>query len=64
MAKPVEPAATRCARCGVEFVCGMRAAEAPCWCAALPPLPKPLDVQGCVCRDCLEEALRAARQST
>jgi len=52
---------TRCARCGAEFACGMQSAEMRgeprCWCAELPPLD-PAPGRGCLCRACLEEALK------
>ncbi len=50
-----------CGRCGTVFACGMLAGEERCWCADLPPLV-PVPGRGCLCRQCLEEELKA--QST
>ena len=62
MAAPADPAGTtRCARCTSTFVCGMLAGETRCWCATLPPLP-PVPGQACLCRRCLDEALRGAQR--
>jgi ribosomal protein L34E len=47
---------SRCARCDAPFICGMKSAE-PCWCASLPPL-EPEPGRGCLCRACLEQALK------
>lgn len=48
-----------CPRCGALFVCGLAAGEARCWCFDLPnviPLSS-LDVEGCLCPDCLRAAI-------
>ncbi len=49
----------RCARCGRAFHCG---ADSPtCWCDAIVLTPEgrerlaALGLQGCLCRECLEE---------
>jgi len=62
-----------CPRCKAEFGCGMREghADAPCWCAALPPLatvPAPSasasNIEAsCYCPHCLNELLAATRIS-
>jgi hypothetical protein len=57
------PENNRCSRCGAAFTCGTLAGEKRCWCEALPPLV-PVPGRGCLCRDCLEEELRRASQST
>ncbi|MEW5882325.1 MAG: cysteine-rich CWC family protein [Pseudomonadota bacterium] len=46
--------ASRCARCGAAFRCGIDDAEG-CWCARLPAAPlERLDAAaGCLCPDCL-----------
>jgi hypothetical protein len=53
--------ASRCARCGTAFVCGV---DEPggCWCARLPRLPATaLEADdGCLCEACLQRALAAA----
>jgi hypothetical protein len=51
----------QCARCGASFRCGIGDADG-CWCARLPPLPRSAYAggAGCVCEDCLREALAAA----
>ncbi|MBK8337327.1 MAG: hypothetical protein IPL03_12365 [Sterolibacteriaceae bacterium] len=60
-----DPAATSaqcCAQCGAHFVCGMQAGLAECWCARLPPIVPPLGLAaGCLCPDCLAEAIRRAQ---
>ncbi|MEK6243645.1 MAG: cysteine-rich CWC family protein [Pseudomonadota bacterium] len=53
----------RCARCGTAFVCGMKAGQARCWCADLPPL-EPLPGRGCLCRACLEIELATELRRT
>ena len=55
---PIEtrPGEVRCGECGQAFVCGLLAGT-PCWCAALPPLPKPAAGEGCLCRACLARRL-------
>jgi hypothetical protein len=51
-----------CARCGWEFVCGMRAGMGTCWCIELPTLRDADPGAGdCYCPDCLK-ALIAERQ--
>jgi len=54
----VDPAPTRCARCGKTFGCG---AQLPsCWCQALPPLDltRIEATAGCYCPGCLAELVR------
>jgi hypothetical protein len=51
-----------CAQCGALFVCAMQAGLAECWCAKLPPIVPPLGLDaGCLCPDCLAEAIRRAQ---
>ena len=54
-AKPTE---SRCARCDTAFICGMLAGQELCWCATLAAL-RPVPGQSCLCRKCLETALKA-----
>ncbi len=53
--------ATRCTRCGAEFVCGV---DEPggCWCTRLPRLPAgSIEADdGCLCEACLQRMLSAA----
>ena len=51
-----------CSRCQSTFDCGMvDATDAPCWCAALPPLPAEAlpddDESRCLCPACLGERI-------
>lgn len=53
---------SQCEKCGKAFECGMADAGAasPCWCVALPPLPKDRlgrDAAGCYCPACLKQLL-------
>jgi Cysteine-rich CWC len=59
---------SRCTRCGTSFTCGMAdAADGPCWCTALPPLPPSAYVReagnpaggSCFCPACLRALLEA-----
>ncbi|TMH28902.1 MAG: hypothetical protein E6H63_08025 [Betaproteobacteria bacterium] len=50
---PVKDSA--CAQCARAFRCG--AEEAGCWCEDYPAL-EPVPGLGCLCRECLELALR------
>lgn len=47
-----------CGNCRQPLACGLRAGEADCWCAALPPLT-PLPGRDCLCPDCLALEVRA-----
>lgn len=48
------PTAAACPRCGIAFTCGMKAGQALCWCAELPPILPPEPLLGrCFCPDCL-----------
>ena len=60
MSESVEQAI--CERCGRHFHCGARDAQ-PCWCAtAFPPIMDGREaVAGCLCPDCLRQAI--ARRS-
>jgi hypothetical protein len=53
---------TRCARCDAPMSCKP---EGGCWCAELPHGPMPVvaagEVEGCLCRSCLEKQLREDR---
>jgi hypothetical protein len=51
-----------CAKCGSAFDCHL---EDNCWCAELPhiPLPQNLDSAGCLCRACLLAKIKAAEAS-
>jgi hypothetical protein len=56
-----EPAfSALCARCGVQFQCGVDAPDG-CWCARLPVLPAgAIDAdRGCLCEACLQAVLAA-----
>jgi hypothetical protein len=48
-----------CAKCGAAMTCHP---EGGCWCADLPrlPLPPNLESAGCLCRACLLEKIKAA----
>jgi hypothetical protein len=48
-----------CALCGAPFVCGAQSGAPDCWCRELASLV-PVPGRGCLCRDCLEQELRAA----
>ncbi|MBM3363055.1 MAG: cysteine-rich CWC family protein [Betaproteobacteria bacterium] len=50
-----------CPQCGRGFECGATDASAPCWCVALPALPREALGQGaqtCFCPECLRQHLR------
>jgi hypothetical protein len=51
-----------CAKCGAAMTCQP---EGGCWCADLPhvPLPANLESTGCLCRTCLLEKIKAAEAS-
>jgi len=51
-----------CAQCGSAMTCQP---EGGCWCAELPhiPLPPDLESTGCLCRACLTEKIKAAEAS-
>ncbi|HXB79244.1 MAG TPA: cysteine-rich CWC family protein [Bradyrhizobium sp.] len=56
------PSARRlaCPMCGTEFACSL---DGSCWCAEESArLPKPVDGQDCLCRDCLRKMAAAASQ--
>jgi len=59
--RPGAAAESRCARCGAPFHCGIGDAGG-CWCARLPVLPRLAYAAdaGCLCEQCLREALRGA----
>lgn len=55
---------SECVKCGKAFDCGVADAgsTSPCWCTALPPLPRELlgrEAAGCYCPDCLRRLLDA-----
>jgi len=52
--EPLE--ATRCARCGAAFECGMATGLDACWCAARPPVAAIDPAAGCYCPRCLAAA--------
>ncbi len=50
-----------CSLCGLGFDCGASDTRTPCWCVALPSLPRQAlgqSAQTCFCPDCLREQLR------
>jgi hypothetical protein len=51
-----------CSRCGTEFTCALAGS---CWCTDEDVrLPMPLDGEDCLCRECLRQAVAAARHGT
>jgi anti-sigma factor RsiW len=63
---PRDPAIAQCPRCGRPFDCGARAMQAgaaPCWCGSMPALPAGALERGvgCLCPECLAQALAHAR---
>jgi hypothetical protein len=58
----LENGTSTCARCGASFGCGAARDDGPCWCVELPVLGRPIaGVAGCVCPDCLAQAIAEAR---
>ncbi len=62
-----------CSTCGAQFACGMVAQDQPggeatggaCWCIQFPPLVAVPDADAaasCLCPNCLQALLHAARQ--
>ncbi|WP_118183320.1 cysteine-rich CWC family protein [Paraburkholderia phosphatilytica] len=61
-----DPDIARCPRCGRPFDCGARSTQAggpPCWCVSMPALPAEALKRGlgCLCPECLAEALAEAQ---
>jgi iron complex transport system substrate-binding protein len=55
-----KPLAKTCPQCRAAFTCGFNSRPFKCWCAELPPLPKTAETSdGCLCRECLLQKLRA-----
>jgi ribosomal protein L34E len=61
-----DPDIAQCPRCGRPFDCGARSTQAgaaPCWCVSMPALPADALERGlgCLCPECLADALAEAR---
>lgn len=52
--------ATRCARCGAPFECGMASGLNACWCTTRPPVRTIDPAVGCFCPRCLAAAAGSA----
>ena len=48
-----------CPKCKQTFHCGTVAGESTCWCFDLPVLENIKDINGCMCPDCLKQAIES-----
>jgi hypothetical protein len=57
------PGLRACPQCNQEFICGLEAGLNSCWCGDLPRImPVVADGPGCLCRDCLTQAIEERLQ--
>jgi hypothetical protein len=60
MTEMESPGKRICPHCGAAFTCEYEAGRNPCWCSGDFPARLPLADAGCLCPQCLTEALRQA----